>query len=289
MDPNIRKLRKLLASAQGFSCNLQEEAVSAITPECFARHDGKKMYIVSQAETRVELGHPSVPSASLLLWSEHEPDINNNRVTALGNDIGQLAKGPYSFAHVLLVGGPHLMPEHLSTARTLLGTVGALDGCMVRLTDEKIWVRLGSEIMKKGFSFIVWGHCLFEIIRKEVPSAERLEAVFVAGLDSLVAEINQLARAINENRRQKLLERLKQEGKDYECDNPYDCEECADKPECDTLKEVAGVVKRKSPFTKGGNPRNHSTMLSPLLGKGSRGHFPENLFPPLINPPIIPL
>lgn len=247
-DNNIAKLRTLLASAESFVCNMPS-IDSATTPELFARHDGKKMYIVSQAETRVELGHPSVPSASLLLWSEHESDINNNRITVLGSDIGQLAKGPHSFAQVLLTGGATLKPEQVSTVRTLLGAIGALDGCMMRLTDERIWVRLSSGIMKKGFSFVVWGRYLFETIRKEIPSAERLEAVFIVGLDSLVAEINQLARATNENRRQKLLERLKQEGKDYECDNPYDCEECPDKPECDTLKEVAGVVKRKGSYS----------------------------------------
>jgi CO dehydrogenase/acetyl-CoA synthase beta subunit len=217
----------------------------AIGPERFVRHDGRRVSIVFQAETCVELGHPSVASASLLLSSTNEHDVNNNQITVLGNDIARLEKGRYSFAQILLVGGLHFMPEHLSNVRTLLGATGNLDGCMVRLMGEKMWVRISGETVAKGFSFDVWGHYLFDTIRAEVPAVERLEAVFVVGVDTLVDEISQLAKTVSEKRRQKLLERLKHKGSDYECENPYDCEECPDKPECDTLKEVAGVIKRK--------------------------------------------
>ncbi len=251
MNPDIRKLRKLFANAGSFVCNIPASD-SALAPELFVRRNGRGASVVPQAETCVELGHPSMISASLLLSIADEHDVNNNQITVFGNDIGRLEKGRHSFAQILLVGGPHVMPEHLSNVRTLLGAAGNLNGCMVKLMGEKIWARISKEAVATGFSFGVWGRCLFDAIRNEVPPVEHLEAIFVAGVDALVDEISQIAKTAGEERRQQLIERLKQTGGDYECENPYDCKECPDKPECDVLKEVAGIVKHRAGKSPGG-------------------------------------
>ncbi len=237
MEREIRKLKKLVKESRGSLSFTLSESSHPTDVENFIRHDHRKAYIVSQAETYVELGHPQVPSAVLLLQSRKDSVVNNGLVTIAGYDIGQLGKGRYSFAQVLLVYGRTLKQEHLTRMRSLLGAAGDLDGCMVRLMGEKIWVRVSADAVRKGFSFGIWARHLFQTIRKEVPSVESIEAIFVTGRDREVNETVLLAKSVNEKRREKLIRRMRQKsGDNYECDNPYDCNACPDKPECDVLK-----------------------------------------------------
>jgi len=246
MNDYIRKTRKLLEKVPRSVYRARSNGSSSTVLERFLLRGEKKSYIVSQAETHLEFGHPSVPSAALLLWTTDPSLVADGRVAIVGNDIGRLKRGRYSFAQVVLVGGIDLEPEHLSQVKTAVSAVGQLDGCMARLMDEKIWVRVSSEAVRDGFSFGIWGEYLLKTIRDAAPSVESVEVIFLANMDDQVKEIMQLAKSASEKRREELLERFKEKtGKDYECDNPYDCDSCPDKTDCDALQEVAQEVRER--------------------------------------------
>jgi CO dehydrogenase/acetyl-CoA synthase beta subunit len=252
----IEEVRRVLGAIPEHARVSSSSSGSSSAPERFMRPQGKSR-IVSQSETHVELGHPSVPSAALVLCTNNTSLINDGRILIVGSDLGHLERGRYPFAHVVLVGGADMKPEHLPKLRMALPAVGQLDGCMVRLMEEKIWTRVSSEAVQDGFSLQVWGEYLLQTIHDAAPAIESAEAIFVVDMHDQVKEIMQIAGRVNEKRREGLLEKArKRTGKDYECENPYDCDSCPDKPECDALKDVAQEVKRRNlqaaTFSKGG-------------------------------------
>ena len=246
MNDHIEKIRALLDEAAGSVSEIISGESPSVAPESSVRQD-RRSNIVSQSQTHVELGHPSVPSAALMLGAHDCRLIHDGRITIAGTDIGQLEKGRYSFAQVVLVGGAGLKPEHLLKAGETLSAAGQLDGCMVRLMDGKIWARVSTEAVRNGFSFRIWGEHLLRTIRDRAPAVESVEVIFFVDMHEHVGAIAQVAGTVNEKRRKERVERIKERtGKDYECDNPYDCNSCPDKPDCDVLKEVAQEVRKQT-------------------------------------------
>lgn len=257
MNDCIEKIRELIGEIPGNVWSKRSNGNASNILERFIRHDGKSR-IVSQSETHVELGHPSVPSAALLLCARDRLLIHDGQITVAGYDLDRLEKGRHSFAQIVLVKNAGLEEEHLSKVRRAIPAAGRLDGCMVRLMEDKIWARVSSEAIQNGFSFRVWGEHLIQAVREMAPAVESAEVIFLVGLDDQVKEIMKLAGAVSEKRREELLERVKERtGKSYDCENPYDCDECPDKPDCDILKDVAHEVKERSlnavASNKGGN------------------------------------
>ncbi len=256
MDGCIGEIRSVLERIPEHARGSSFSSGSSSAPERFMRPQGTSR-IVSQSETHLELGHPSVPSAALVLSTNDTSLIDDGRILIVGTDLGHLERGRYPFAHVALVGGAGIKPEHLSKLRMALPAAGQLDGCMVRLMDEKIWARVSTKAVQDGFSLQVWGEYLLQTIHDSAPVVEAAEAIFVVGMHDRVKEIMRIARRVNERRRDEQLEKArKRTGKDYECENPYDCDSCPDKPECDALRDVAQEVKRRNlhaeTFSEGG-------------------------------------
>ena len=246
MNDYIEKIKKLVGTVPGSICSTRSNGNFPNGLASFLRPEGKSR-VVSQSETHVELGHPSVPSAALTLCAGDRDLISDGRITRVGSDLDQLEKGRHSFAQIILVGGADLKPEHLPKLRRAASGVGKLKGCMARQMEEKIWVRISSEAAENGFSFRVWGEHLIRTIRHTAAAIESVEVIFLVGMDNQVQEIMKLAGAVGEKRREELLERAKaRTGKDYDCDNPYDCDDCPDKPDCDVLKDVADEVKERN-------------------------------------------
>ena len=246
MNDYIGKIRELIGEIPGNVCSIHSNESSSDALERFIRHDGKSR-MISQSETHVELGHPSVPSAALLLCTRDRLLIHDGQITVAGYDLHRLEKGRHSFAQIVLVKDTGLEEEHLSKLRRAISAAGQLDGCMVRLMEEKIWARVSSEAVQNGFSFRVWGEHLIQAVRKMAPAVDSVEVIFLVGMADQIRQIMKLAGAVGEKRREELLERIKERtGKDYDCDNPYDCDECPDKPDCDVLKDVAREVRERS-------------------------------------------
>ncbi len=246
MNDYVEKIRKLVGTIPSSVCSARSNGSLSRGLDSFLRIEGKSQ-IVSQSETHLELGHPSVSSASLTLGVCNRDMISDGRITSAGSALEQIEKGRHPFAQIVLVGGADLKPEHLPKLRRAASAVGQLSGCMARQMEEKIWVRISSEALRKGFSFRLWGEHLIQTVRKTAPAVESVEVIFLVGMDDQVKEIMKLAGAVGEKRREELLERVKERtGKDYDCDNPYDCDDCPDKPDCDVLKDAAEEVRERT-------------------------------------------
>ena len=208
--------------------------------------------MVSFKDTFVELGHPTISSLAISVWTDNPSLVLDNTVTVIGDDIPLLGGGRYPFVQVILAEGRDLRQEQEPLLQGKLSASDQLWGCMTRISRGKIWTRISKDAVRRGFSLSVLGEMLLWVVKAEIPQIKKVEAIFLTTGDKDVSRFSLLDHKIRELKRNMIKLRMNQSGENqYECDNPYDCNVCSDKAVCDVLKETAAVIKQKMGRTYG--------------------------------------
>lgn len=248
LDPEIiffRSLLEQMARDYGAKVNHPPHDPDRF-PEFVKRGSGPSPGFVPRNEAWVELGPPTLSSASILLWTDNPALVKNNRVTVIGQDLPGLPAGAHPFAQVILAGGTHITEKNEPLIHQRSSLAGKIAGCMFRYSRERVWVRVKKEAIDEGLSFVLMGELIFHSLLRENSPIVAAEAVFISTDPEAVEEIAAFSQGIQDARREKLKERLKIIGDDlYECDNPTDCSECPDSPVCEIIKETVKIIKKR--------------------------------------------
>jgi CO dehydrogenase/acetyl-CoA synthase beta subunit len=123
----------------------------------------------------------------------------------------------------------------------LLNLSHRIPGYMSRSVPGKLWIRIGRDLMRKGFTLLSLGQCLAYSFREAVPGLQGIEILLAADDERLIREFTDIhARArIISGRNRKLA--LEADGT-LSCDD-LDCTTCEEKKDCDTIRDI--IKKRK--------------------------------------------
>jgi hypothetical protein len=113
---------------------------------------------------------------------------------------------------------------------------------MLRSVPDMIWARVSKEAARSGFSFEQLGYRLLKALNRECEGVIASELFFVTSSRRDVEELNALIEPTRLKLR-KLQTFGRTEDGTYECDTSLDCDECPEKPVCDTIREVITIRK----------------------------------------------
>lgn len=240
--------------------------------------------VILRSDTFVELGNPEAGSCSIFLYTSKPSLLSNGRITLLGPDIpdsgisnltfremvtsGGLhssdhdlellekashrasAAKSFPFAQIIMVAGKNLSENDYEILKTNQIIGDRIEGYMVRSFTRNIWSRVSREAAAKGFTFETLGKALIVLLKSSNPWIEAIEIAFVTTNKHDIDILEEYARQIQKISKEIVKENWKIKGYDIECAS--DCASCADKPVCDTIRDVLKEKRkedRKLKFT----------------------------------------
>ncbi|MGE5423253.1 MAG: hypothetical protein ACM3QW_08315 [Ignavibacteriales bacterium] len=197
---------------------------------------GKKNAVVVTADqTAMELGGPQDRALSTLLWSKSE-NLLEDSIWIAGHDFADIKSRTVSYTQLVMIELPNDYNSSWADMVRVSTLTNRISGYMTRSLPGKLWVRIGFDLMQKGFSLHTLGQCLVAAYREGLPGVRKVEVVLAANDPELVSvfePIHNSARAIS-GENQKLT--LEADGT-LSCDD-LDCTSCEEKPACDTIRDV---------------------------------------------------
>lgn len=193
-------------------------------------------------EVGLELGHPQTRSSCFALLTADPQQVQANRVRWLGPDLPELARAArHPIAQIVLLqvrSGAALDPFDLDGAQYL---IHRLPGYVVRSVPGRLWVRLGRRALDARLDLQTVGQALLCALVDDFDAVEAAEVLFVT---SSAADVDALTPIATEARilagqHQKLA--LSPDG-EVVCED-LDCEQCDERPVCDSLRDV--IIKRR--------------------------------------------
>jgi CO dehydrogenase/acetyl-CoA synthase beta subunit len=196
--------------------------------------------IVTADNAALELGSPQHPTVSTLLWTKQK-ELLSRTIWIAGRDFPQIKESPVSFAQVVMVELESDFDPTGPNIQTLSNLTNRIPGYMTRSIPGKVWIRIHRDLLSREFSLLSLGQCLTQAYHESIPGLRNIEVVLIAGNADLVGHlipIHNRARVIYGENKKLALEA---DGT-ISCED-LDCENCAEKPACDTLRDV--IVKRR--------------------------------------------
>jgi CO dehydrogenase/acetyl-CoA synthase beta subunit len=244
-----------ILAIRGFTRKREEEARPAVSEICCAGAaddlvrglavrfgPGTPPSVILKEDTFAELGNPVHGSASMVLWTRQVELIRDGMITRIGPDIPEAEGQSLPFGQVILLGGSRLEEKELAKLERASNLSSLLEGYMIRHVPRKLWSRVSRDAAAKGFCFETLGRALMAHYKRTFPLLESVEILFVTSSKAHVEELEGIGlKAKGKSLSIRKLTRT--EDGNYECDD-LTCDECPEKPACDTIREVM-VIRKK--------------------------------------------
>lgn len=193
--------------------------------------------VVVGEEVGAELGRPGLASHAMVLTTCDADLVDDGQVQCVGREIDHAPEGGLPFVQVVMLAlKPGSVPDPYELEATQYLT-NRVQGYMARTVPGRLWVRVGRDLIDRGFRLHSLGSVLLAAYRMDFPDVVKAQALLVTGddrrvdaFDSVAAEFKVLS-----GRHRKLV--LAGTGV-YDCPD-LDCDACDEKPICDALKDVA--------------------------------------------------
>lgn len=227
------------------------------TDEGGSDRGGTRSTIIFKEDTRLELGHPSAGSCAGILATRDASLVEDGRITLVGPDVGETDREILPFAQIALAYSEDDIENTCSTMDRVLHASAQIDGYMLRSVPDMIWARVSNEAADSGFSIRELGSQLVASLADQCPGIGRSEIFFVTSSREDISQLNEIVGPARSKLR-KLRAFGRSEDGTYECDISLDCNECPEKPVCDTIRDVITIRKGDRIITFGGNAKSET-------------------------------
>jgi CO dehydrogenase/acetyl-CoA synthase beta subunit len=198
--------------------------------------------VILKEDTFVELGNPVNGSASMVLWTRQRELIQDGLITRMGPDVPDAEGQSLPFGQVILLGGTRLEDKDLAGLERASNLSSLLEGYMIRHVPRKLWSRVSRDAAEQGFSFETLGRALMAHYKQTFPLLEAVEILFVTSSKSDVEALEKIGLEAK-GKSLSIRKLTRTEDGAYECED-LTCDECPEKPACDTIREVM-VIRKK--------------------------------------------
>jgi len=198
--------------------------------------------VILKEDTFIELGNPVNGSASMVLWTRQKELVQDGLITRMGPDVPEAEGQSLPFGQVILLGGSGLEEKDLAKLERASNLSSLLEGYMIRHVPRKLWSRVSRDAAAKGFCFETLGRALMAHYKRTFPLLESAEILFVTSSKAQVEELEGIGLEAK-GKSLSIRKLTRTEDGNYECDD-LSCDECPEKPACDTIREVM-VIRKK--------------------------------------------
>lgn len=194
---------------------------------------GQKRDVVLGRDTAVELGSPGQNSVSMLLWTEEQAAVADNRIRVSGPRLRDCIGQSIPFGKIVFLAGSGFDESNSYERYRELAAVRYdldLKGYMIRAASQyqKEWSRVSHWAMERDFSFQILGGALIEAY-KAFDYIHGAEVVFVTSNTTDVAALLPIAQGAGRvvSAMNKMLEEM-----------ACDCDDCEYTDVCDEVSEL---------------------------------------------------
>ena len=198
--------------------------------------------VILKEDTFIELGNPVNGSASMVLWTRQTELVRDGLIARIGPDVPEAEGQSLPFGQVILLGGSRLGEKDLAKLERASNLSSLLEGYMIRHVPRKLWSRVSCDAAAKGFCFETLGRALMAHYKTTFPLLEAMEILFVTSSKSDVEELEGIGLEAK-GKSLSIRKLTRTEDGNYECDD-LSCDECPEKPACDTIRGVM-VIRKK--------------------------------------------
>ncbi len=207
---------------------------------------GAQKGIILRGDTYAELGKPSAGSSAFVMWTRDPSLVRDGRVTLIGPDMDEAGSQSLPLGQILIVGGCELGKAEQPVLEQKQHLSNLLEGYMVKSSPGRVWARVSKEAAARGFDFEMLGKALIAIYKMELPKIESAEVLFVTSgkeeigqLAAIEAQVRVLGKAFRRDA-------LRAKGHELiDCTMGTDCASCDVKPDCDDIRDVVKIRKRR--------------------------------------------
>jgi CO dehydrogenase/acetyl-CoA synthase beta subunit len=200
--------------------------------------------VILKENTYLELGNPALSNCAFLLTTSNTSLVEDGKITLIGPDVDGAPSKSLPFGQVLIAGGQTLEADDFLSLEPYQYIGDRLEGYMIRSMPGMIWSRISKEAAAKGFSFEVLGRAMMYLFKKNAPKVELMEVLFLTSSREDVEGLKPIQNGVKRIKGEVLPKRLKElTGGLYEC-SVLDCDNCPDKPVCDSIKDI--IVNKKA-------------------------------------------
>lgn len=202
----------------------------------------KNPTIILREDTHIELGHPSVGSCSAALATHEASLVVNGQITLVGPDISETDQRAVPFAQIAIARSTGNTEETSLAMDKVLHISAQTNGYMLRSIPDMIWARVSKDAARSGFSLCQHGSRLLSLLHEKCADIAAAEILFATSSREDVAGLKAIVEKANDKMRKLMTYERKPDGT-YECTTALDCNECSEKPICDTIREVITIRK----------------------------------------------
>jgi len=223
--------------------------------------------LVMKSETFVELGSPTAGSCAFALYTDRTSLVRDGRIRLIGPDIQESSGGTLPFGQVLIAGGETLTEADYPELVESQYVGDRVEGFMVRSTPGRIWSRVSTDVVRKGFSFELLGLALMRLVKSQIPKVTAVEVLFVTSDKADLQPLNEIGTSVGKIAQAMKQRRWKERGIDIsDCAFGGHCGSCADKDVCDEVKKLAHTRRLLA-----GGPTGRSAGLRPSSASSEKG------------------
>ena len=236
---SISRVAAILSDPEyGFARHRFDPALS--TPFMPQPDGNRRSSIVLADETSIELGSSANRSVSMLLWTSDVDKVPEG-IWVAGNDFNRAKSASVSYAQCVICALGEKADPMDPRLVGLKNLTNRIPGFMTRSLPGKLWIRIGHDLIRRGFSASLLGQCLYDAHREYSPDILKI-SVIVAVENPLILELLEAiaadARTISATNTRRRLE----QNNDFSCDE-LNCDACGERAACDTLRDV--VIRRR--------------------------------------------
>lgn len=202
----------------------------------------KNPAIILKEETHVELGHPSVGSCAVTLATHDSSLVRNGRITLVGPEINEVQGGMLPFVQAAVARCKGDVGETACEMDRTMHTSAPGNGYMLRSVPNMIWARVSKQAAESGFTIERLGRKLLVALEAADCGIETAELFFATSSRDDVRSIEEIVAPARETLRKVRTFQRNPDGS-YQCDTSFDCNECPEKPVCDTIRDVITIRK----------------------------------------------
>lgn len=199
------------------------------------RPGSRNACIVLEEDTAAELGAPDKESLSITMWTSRRGTLLNRLLTR-GPDFDKLIGKSVSYVQVIMLefeDSSQALEQDIGRVRNL---TNKLAGFMTRSMPGKTWVRIGKQLMNRGFSLYALGQCLHKAYRDAIPDIKNMDIILITDSDDFIKNLKPVSEAAKIISGDNTKFRWVSDGV-VSCDE-LDCENCDDKAICDSINEI---------------------------------------------------
>jgi len=207
---------------------------------------GAQEGIILRGDTYAELGKPSAGSSAFVMWTKDPSLVRDGRVTLLGPDIQEAGSKPLPLGQVLIVGGREIGKQEQPVLEQKQYLSNLLEGYMVKSSPGRVWTRVSKGAAAKGLNFEMLGKALIAIYKTALPKIESVEILFVTSGKEEIAKLEAIATQVRVLGKAFRRDALRAKGHELvDCTMGTDCASCDVKPDCDDIRDVVKIRKRR--------------------------------------------